>query len=152
MGTEFRELAEVAALPFYSRPQVTLHLIITNDFKKSYERHGLGDCSARRDKFMEGVAIHWPSQLRFVVCMRYDYLTHNLIGHELEHVRARIVQQLGVRRKESIAEIVGWLHDWVYRVLAKHRVPIYHEPVEKPLRMPSNWQDDFSNNDDEEPF
>ena len=138
---KFKEFSSWFPLPFYSSPQVLIGLVITNDFQKSHENRHI-PCYKRCLGCEGEVHYEWWSQAerRFVVFMDYAYLTHELIGHELDHVRQWIVEQLKVTRKEAMAEIAGRLHAWVYSVLSENSVPIYDQPIEVPRVMPSNWQ------------
>jgi hypothetical protein len=139
---QFREFSSWYTLPFYSRPSALIGLIITNDIKKSQDMREVGG-SAKKALNRIGLAYHervvhgGGTEHKFIVFLDYAYLTHGLIGHELDHVRQMIVDGLKVTRDESKAEIAEWLHEWVYEVLSANAIPIYHEPTDStPTSIP----------------
>lgn len=70
-----------------------------------------------------GVVFNWGNA-EYVIALREESMSHNLLAHELFHLVMAITHDIDIEDEESQAWLVGYLTEQVYKVLNKKKFAI----------------------------
>ena len=70
-----------------------------------------------------GVVFNWGNA-EYVIALKEDSLSHNLLAHELFHLTVAITTDIAIDDEESQAWLVGHLTEHAYKILNKKKFVI----------------------------